>query len=102
MPCTPEVDALVADYFGQGWHVKDLRTRAVPRVMRGEVVTDHDILTPEEMARAPFYNELLRPHGYHWFAVAASGRALNTGGCRCSAGRGAARSRRRRCGRSPA
>ncbi|QRE75342.1 hypothetical protein [Methylobacterium aquaticum] len=70
VPCTPEVDALVADYFGQGWHVKDLRTRAVPRVMRGEVVTDHDILTPEEMARAPFYNELLRPHGYHWFAVA--------------------------------
>ena len=70
VPCTPEVDALLADYFGQGWHVKDLRTRAVPRVMRGEVVTDHDILTPEEMARAPFYNELLRPHGYHWFAVA--------------------------------
>ncbi|AWB21595.1 LuxR family transcriptional regulator [Methylobacterium currus] len=70
IPCTPDVDALVAGYFGQGWHVKDLRTRAVPRVMRGEVVTDHDILTHEEMARAPFYNDLLRPHGYHWFAVA--------------------------------
>ncbi|GJD61240.1 helix-turn-helix transcriptional regulator [Methylobacterium frigidaeris] len=70
VPCTPEVDALVAEYFGQGWHVNDLRTRAVSRVMRGEVVTDHDILTREEMARAPFYNDLLRPHGYHWFAVA--------------------------------
>ncbi|MFH6785271.1 MULTISPECIES: helix-turn-helix transcriptional regulator [Methylobacterium] len=69
-PCTAEVDELVADYFRHGWHVNDLRTRAVPRVMRGEVVTDPDILSAEEMARAPFYNELLRPHGYHWFAVA--------------------------------
>ncbi|TNC11408.1 helix-turn-helix transcriptional regulator [Methylobacterium terricola] len=70
VPCTPEVDDLVADYFRHGWHVNDLRTRAVPRVMRGEVVTDYDILSTEEMARAPFYAELLRPHGYHWFAVA--------------------------------
>ncbi|KMO31867.1 hypothetical protein VQ02_25305 [Methylobacterium variabile] len=70
VPCTPEIDDLVADYFRHGWHMRDLRTRAVPRVMRGEVVTDHDILTGEEMARAPFYNELLVPHGYHWFAVA--------------------------------
>jgi len=70
VPCTPEVEDLVADYFRHGWHVNDLRTRAVPRVMRGEVVTDHDILSAEEMARAPFYTELLQPHGYHWFAVA--------------------------------
>lgn len=70
VPCTPEVDDLVRDYFRHGWHLNDLRTRAVPRVMRGDIVTDHDILTDEEMARSPFYNELLRPHGYHWFAVA--------------------------------
>ncbi|TGD97134.1 helix-turn-helix transcriptional regulator [Methylobacterium nonmethylotrophicum] len=70
IPCTPEVDELVAAYFRHGWHQTDIRTRAVPRVMRGEVVTDADILTAQEMARSPFYNELLLPHGYHWFAVA--------------------------------
>ncbi|WP_279356588.1 hypothetical protein [Methylobacterium indicum] len=70
VPCTPEVDELVAAYFRYGWHLNDLRTRAVPRVMRGEVVTDLDILTTEEIDRAPYYNDLLRPHGYSWFAVA--------------------------------
>ncbi|KMO30415.1 helix-turn-helix transcriptional regulator [Methylobacterium aquaticum] len=70
IPCTASVAELVDDYFRHGWHVNDLRTRAVPRVMRGEVVTDHGILTAEEMARAPFYNDLLLRHGYHWFAVA--------------------------------
>jgi DNA-binding CsgD family transcriptional regulator len=37
-------------------------------MMSGEIVTDHDILTPEQVRSDPMYNEVLYPFGFQWFA----------------------------------
>jgi DNA-binding CsgD family transcriptional regulator len=51
--------------------VPDVRAlRSTPLVLKGEkVVTDQDIVTPEEMRRLAYYNELMAPHGFRWFAA---------------------------------
>jgi DNA-binding CsgD family transcriptional regulator len=72
VPHSPGIDELTKAYFADGWHLRDLRAeRGVPLVRHGrQVVTDQDILTPEEMKRLAFYNELLAPLGFNWFAWA--------------------------------
>ena len=37
-------------------------------MMAGEVVTDQDLLTPEQIRADPMYNEVLFPFGFKWFA----------------------------------
>jgi len=37
-------------------------------MMAGDVVTDQDLLTPEQIRADPMYNELLFPFGFRWFA----------------------------------
>lgn len=59
---------LVADYFKDGWHTRDLRARGVPTMIRNGVFTDDDIFTREETARLPYYNDLFRKHGLLGFA----------------------------------
>jgi DNA-binding CsgD family transcriptional regulator len=58
-------------YFAQGWHLNDIRAeRGVPLARAGRiVVTDQDIVTPEEMRRLPMYKELLTSYGLQWFAA---------------------------------
>jgi DNA-binding CsgD family transcriptional regulator/PAS domain-containing protein len=70
VPRTAGVDEFVDSYFAEGWHARDIRAeRAVPLLLGGrKVVTDHDILAPEEMERAGLYSESLIPHGLRWFA----------------------------------
>lgn len=70
VPRTSEVDEFVDSYFAEGWHTRDIRAeRAVPLLLAGaKVVTDRDILAPEEMKRAGLYAESLIPHGLRWFA----------------------------------
>jgi len=61
----PTVDAFIR----QGWvHRGYERAQAVPALMRRRVACEFDFTTPEAMARSPFYQELLRPHGLQWFA----------------------------------
>jgi hypothetical protein len=57
-------------YFGNEWHTRDLRAnRSFPLILKGEIVIiDHDIVSPDEMERSPFYKELHGPHGLRWFA----------------------------------
>lgn len=73
IPRSAAVDEGFSAYFAHGWHVSDVRAeRGVPLLMAGHrVVTDQDIVTPEEIERLPFYNELLAPHGLFWFAAVA-------------------------------
>lgn len=70
VPRTAEIDDFVRSYFAEGWHARDIRAeKAVPLLLAGrKVVTDHDILTVEEMERAGLYAESLIPHGLRWFA----------------------------------
>ena len=71
IPRTAGVDDLIRGYFANGWHMRDIRAqRGVPLLLGGEkVITDQDIVTPEEMRRDGLYTESLIPHGLQWFAV---------------------------------
>jgi DNA-binding CsgD family transcriptional regulator len=65
------VDDYFRSYFADGWHMRDIRAeRGVPLLLQGEkVITDQDILTPEEIRRVGLYTESLIPHGLRWFAA---------------------------------
>lgn len=71
IPRTASISEATDDYFAAGWHALDIRAaRAVPLLLSGEkVVSDRDILTPAELERSGFYNELLAKHGLKWWAV---------------------------------
>lgn len=69
-PRTASADENVRNYFASGWHTRDtLSERGFPLLMRGQkVISDQDVVTAEEMKRLPFYNEVLLPFGFQWFA----------------------------------
>ena len=55
VPATLEIDDFLRrSYFGEGWHQRDVRAeRGVPLLLKGiPVITDQDIVTPEEMERS--------------------------------------------------
>jgi len=70
IPRTASVDECFKHYFAAGWQTRDTRAeRSVPLLMRGQtVVTDQDIVTPEEMRRLDFYTQCALPFGLPWFA----------------------------------
>lgn len=68
VPRTESIDEGTRLYFKQGWHLRDPRADGFPRMMAGEIVTDHDVLTPEQIRSDPMYNELLYPLGFQWFS----------------------------------
>lgn len=56
-------------YHRDGWSARDLRAlRGLPRLLQAGILVDQDFITPAQMAREPFYEELLRPVGLRWFA----------------------------------
>lgn len=80
-PRTEGAAEVIGTYFRQGWHTRDERVRCVPLLLRGEpVAIDQDIFTAAEISRSPFYQELLAPQGFQWFAAIGfrSGPALWT------------------------
>jgi DNA-binding CsgD family transcriptional regulator len=70
IPRTASVDDCFKHYFAAGWHMHDTRAeRGLPLLTRGKtVITDQDLVTPEEMQRLEFYNECALPLGVPWFA----------------------------------
>jgi DNA-binding CsgD family transcriptional regulator len=70
IPRTASVDDCFNHYFATGWQTHDTRAeRGAPLLMRGQtVITDQDLVTPEEMRRLDFYNECALPFGVPWFA----------------------------------
>lgn len=68
VPRTASIDEATDLYFRNNWHLRDPRAKAFPRMMAGEVVTDLDVMTPEQIRSDAMYNELLFPSGYRWFA----------------------------------
>ena len=71
IPRTAGVDEVINSYFAHGWHTQDVRAvRGVPLLVSGKkVVSDQDIVTTEEIRQSVFFNELLMPHGFKWWAV---------------------------------
>lgn len=70
VPRTSGADEMITNYFRDNWHMRDLRAeRGVPQILSGHAaVTDQDLVTPEEMRREGYYNEMLLPYGFRWFA----------------------------------
>jgi DNA-binding CsgD family transcriptional regulator len=70
VPRTPAVSEAFDSYFNEGWHERDIRARGIPLLLRGQrVITDQDVVTPDEMKRDVFYNECVYANGLKWFAA---------------------------------
>lgn len=65
---TPSLDDAALRYFGEGWYREDHRLRGLPIMRARGVAVDQDFTTPEEIARLPFYQDLLASRGLRWFA----------------------------------
>lgn len=68
MPHSEGVAGLAHTYLNEGWALRDERYRGLPALYRRGVTSDLDFATPEELARNPFYQDYLVPHGCPWFA----------------------------------
>ncbi|MCB4803660.1 DNA-binding CsgD family transcriptional regulator/PAS domain-containing protein [Methylobacterium brachiatum] len=55
-------------YFEEGWHREDHRFRGLPMMRARGIAVDQDFTTPDEIARLPFYQDLLASSGLRWFA----------------------------------
>ena len=70
--CSPSLEHCVAEYAAS-WSDRD--TRANRGRERGyfvgrDVITDRDVITPDEMNTDPFYSIFLPKHGLRYFACA--------------------------------
>jgi hypothetical protein len=68
LPYTPAVEAAANGYIRGGWINRDERKRGAHIMIRTGVMTDLDYITPDEIARNPFYQDYLGSHGLRWFA----------------------------------
>ena len=59
-------DELMHDYLAH-FHDQNDRVKAIQLSSEGALVTDYDVTTPDEMARSPYYQDLLFKHGYGLF-----------------------------------
>ncbi|TXJ19307.1 MAG: helix-turn-helix transcriptional regulator [Afipia sp.] len=69
---SPSLKAVSAEY-ALSWSDRDIRAiRARERgyFFKRDVITDRDLLSPEEIETDPFYSDLLRRHGLRYFAAA--------------------------------
>jgi DNA-binding CsgD family transcriptional regulator len=71
VPLTRSLGDLAAVYFEGGWHLAGRDPRAVrglPFALRGEVFTDQDLFTPDEMQSSAYFNDWVYRVGFKWFA----------------------------------
>ena len=69
---SPSLEATTAEY-ALNWSTRDiraLRSRERGYFLNRDVITDRDVLTPDEIETDPFYSDLLRRHGLKYFAAA--------------------------------
>jgi DNA-binding CsgD family transcriptional regulator len=70
IPRTASAIECYDNYFATGWHTHDtLAERGLPLLANGaKVISDQNVVTADEMRRLDFYNEVLVPFGFQWFA----------------------------------
>jgi len=68
VPYTSSVGGSTEHYFREGWVHRDLRVYGLHHLFDRGAFSDLDIVTPEQVARSPYYQDFLRPHGLRWFA----------------------------------
>ena len=69
VPVSPSLEAMIDDYFRNGWNCNDLRAeRCVPIILERGVTTERDFISPEEMRTSPYYQDWVARHGCRHFA----------------------------------
>jgi DNA-binding CsgD family transcriptional regulator len=66
--CTPSLADASRRYFDEGWHREDHRLRGVPLIRQRGIAVDQDFTSPDEIAKLPYYQDLLASRGLRWFA----------------------------------
>ncbi|WP_141740251.1 helix-turn-helix transcriptional regulator [Bosea sp. BIWAKO-01] len=61
-------EQLAERYVRDGWFHRDLRVRAIPKMLKTGVGVDQDFITPHTIEREPYYQEFLAPFGLRWWA----------------------------------
>lgn len=69
LPYSPAIESIVVPYFEEGWIDRDLRRRAIPKLMQKGIVGETDYTTREEIRRAAFFQDYLVPRGFTWCAI---------------------------------
>jgi DNA-binding CsgD family transcriptional regulator/PAS domain-containing protein len=69
---SPSLEGCTAEYAAHWSHrdIRALRARERGYFLARDVITDRDVLTPEEMNTDPFYRDFLARHGLRYFAAA--------------------------------
>lgn len=68
LPRSTSLDVAHEFYVKDGWIDRDERRRAWPLALRKGTVTDFDIMSLDQMARHPYYQDFLVRFGFRWFA----------------------------------
>ena len=63
VPQSRSLDASFETYVKDGWIHRDVRYQCVPTMLRRGVATEFDFTTTDEIARHPYFQEFLAPHG---------------------------------------
>lgn len=66
--CTQSLAEPARRYFDEGWHREDHRLRGLPTMRARGITVDLDFTSPDEIARLPYYQDLLGSCGLRWFA----------------------------------
>ena len=69
LPHTRSVARSFEVYVNDGWVERDERFRLVPFLRAHGVATDEDLLTSDDVARHPYFQEFLAPCGLRWCAL---------------------------------
>ncbi len=64
---TPAIKPMVQEYFSD-WVGRDPREARVQPALGAGFAVDQDYFTPGQIARDPYYQDFLRPHGLGWAA----------------------------------
>ena len=67
VPASEGIAGATEIYFRDGWSERDIRYSPLKSLLDGNVIDDLDFISPEEMKRAPYYQEFLAPTGLRWF-----------------------------------
>lgn len=67
-PYSTSMGPFVERYLAEGWYARDFRYKSVPAALKKGVATDLDIISPDDMKRSEYYQELLAPHKLQWMA----------------------------------
>jgi len=68
VPFSESLAQLFVSYFRDGWFLREERARGLSTMMHRGSYSDFDFISKDEINSNVYYQELLIPHGFNWFA----------------------------------